>query len=700
MNLSFPSALNRVVLLFAALETFARAEPLVSGFERFHEKAGSAEGGRLLFNELGCVNCHSTQTGLPERRGAVLGGIASRAQAAWVEAFLVDPQKHRPGTTMPLLLADSSPEDRAAILSFLASIPGGVLKAKTPRHVNASRGRHVFHSVGCVSCHAPDPNYPLAEAPAVNEFRYQPVSFPQLAHKYSLTALADFLKDPLHRRPDGRMPKIAMSETDAIDVAGYLIGFQGSNGELATPIKPWTSDAALSERGRALVKSARCGACHELPKEVLPSKVPIQNLERGCLSKVTAPGVPNYSLSETQRLALRLFLKNATDPFLEAQAVELTLQALNCVACHERKGEGGPDPARKAYFLGDQNLGDTGRYPPPLTGVGRKLRLDWMEKVLWGENRVRAYLQTKMPIYGKATADLAGALARVDGQTEKTFSSEDDAAGRKLLGTQGGLGCITCHRWGERASLGIQALDLSSLGQRLRVEWLREYLVDPAHYRPGTLMPSFWPGGMASNREILGGNTDAQIAAIYSFAKSANGEPEGFPQTANGEYELVPKDRPIVQRTFMEEAGTHAILVGFPSGTHLAFDGRRGRPVLAWRGKFFDAYNTWFSRFAPFEKVPTALLARWKVSAMPAIAESMVCDGYELDATGNPTFLVRLGEGRVRDRYEGVEGGLRRTVEMNGGPASAFELTHPDSGTVREEMAGDAKRRQFIYLWK
>ena len=64
---------------------------------------------------------------------------------------------------------------------------------------------------------------------------------------------------------------------------------------------------------------------------------------------------------------------------------EALVVAKNCTACHERDGRGGPDTARKAYFLGDHNLGDTGRYPPPLTGIGRKLRPDWLANVLTGE---------------------------------------------------------------------------------------------------------------------------------------------------------------------------------------------------------------------------------------------------------------------------------------------------------------------------
>jgi hypothetical protein len=395
---------------------------------------------------------------------------------------------------------------------------------------------------------------------------------------------------------------------------------------------------------------------------------------------------------------LEKYLSQRNEAATPAELATLTLEALNCLACHDREGRGGPDAARKAYFLGDHNLGDTGRYPPPLTGMGRKLQPDWLAKVLTGEFRVRPYLQTKMPIYGAATASFGALLAKADEKKETQLPGGDDTAGRKLMGTLGGLGCITCHRWGERASLGIQALDLSNLGQRIQPGWFREYVVNPAGYRAGTLMPSFWPEGKAANRDILGGDTDKQIASIYSFAKSANGEPEGFPVTAGGAFELVPKERPIVQRTFMEGVGTHAILVGFPSGVHFAYDGKNARPALAWKGKFFDAYNTWFSRFAPFEKPPGDSIVKWP-AASTSSAEVRF-DGYRLDAQGVPVFLLSVGGVRVEERFDGIEDGLRRTITGDAPALKKFPVAHPESVTVTEDSASTPGKRSFTYEWK
>jgi hypothetical protein len=210
-------------------------------------------------------------------------------------------------------------------------------------------------------------------------------------------------------------------------------------------------------------------------------------------------------------------------------------------------------------------------------------------------------------------------------------------------------------------------------------------------------MPSFWPGGKAFNPDILGGDTAKQIASIYSFAKCANGDPEGFPQTQGGEFELVPKDRPIVQRTFLEGVGTHAVLVGFPEGAHLAYDAKGARPVLAWKGRFFDAYNTWFSRFAPFEKPAGERIVYWPAST-PTGAPHF--QGYRLDADGSPIFLYSLAELAVEDHYEGIPNGLRRRISWSGTGTITTILQHPSEVKVTEEKTNALNQRIFTYFWE
>jgi hypothetical protein len=344
----------------------------------------------------------------------------------------------------------------------------------------------------------------------------------------------------------------------------------------------------------------------------------------------------------------------------------------------------GPD------FVGDEALGDSGRLPPPLTGIGRKLKPEWMEKVFKGDGRMRPYLKTRMPSYAVHAKALTALLQRVDARPDLPDLSEggETVAGKKLLGIQGGMNCVTCHVWGDKPSLGIQALDISGLDERLKPKWFRDYLLNPAGYRPGTLMPPLWPGGVSMVKDVCGGDTEKQMASIWKFIAEGEGLPGGYPEIVPGAFELKPTDRPILQRTFMNGVGARAIVVGFPGGVNLAYNAESGGPAKLWRGRFFDAYSTWFVRAAPFEDPLGEDVLDWPAAS--AEGPPVRFGGYRLDGAGNPTFILRRSGKEIMDHYEGVGSGLKRTLV-----GEVDRVDHPAGAEVEE-----AGHQTFIYSWK
>jgi cytochrome c2 len=87
MGKAFPAA-----LFFWATLT-CHAKPIIQGYERFHAQAPSVEGGAILYSELGCANCHSTASPIPERKGPVLTNVSKRLNRDWVKSFLENPEK-------------------------------------------------------------------------------------------------------------------------------------------------------------------------------------------------------------------------------------------------------------------------------------------------------------------------------------------------------------------------------------------------------------------------------------------------------------------------------------------------------------------------------------------------------------------------------------------------------------------------------
>ena len=91
---------TRYGLALLLLAISADASPVVVGFERNHAANPTAEGGRLLYNELQCAACHGGETALPPRTAPDLTTVTHSASSAWVQEFLTD---HHNAGPVPLL---------------------------------------------------------------------------------------------------------------------------------------------------------------------------------------------------------------------------------------------------------------------------------------------------------------------------------------------------------------------------------------------------------------------------------------------------------------------------------------------------------------------------------------------------------------------------------------------------------------------
>ena len=381
--------------------------PHVAGYERFHRSAPNYEGGAILFSELGCANCHGGGDVVIPRRGPNLIGLPQRVNHAWLQTFLADPSRGRKGSTMPALFAgfESDHDRERAIDDVLAWL--GSLKSRSKiapqRHANAERGSALFHEMGCAACHPSAANgHETADGSGFADH------LPNLRIKTNVAALTHLLNFASTYRPDGRMPHVPLESQDAPDIAAFLLDFRSSDPSEDAPIRPWpkTSDEAI-RRGRKIAESLNCAACHDLPGvETTTHPLPASlDSESGCFSRVPIAERPFYRLGADQIASLNDYLKSQRSEKDPA----VSLVALNCLACHTFNKVGGPNAVTERYFVGDSNLGDAGRFPPPLTGIGGKLKSKWLREVFQGKaERVRPYLQTRMPIYPDHAEQLTG----------------------------------------------------------------------------------------------------------------------------------------------------------------------------------------------------------------------------------------------------------------------------------------------------
>ena len=494
-------------------------------------------------------------------------------------------------------------------------------------------------------------------------------------------------------------------------------------------------DPVRATRGRQTFVDLGCNACHAL--EGLGQKrakaFAALRPRVGCLAESNAGGdessvshaVPRWDFSPVQRRALDDFVmnysKNAAsfaEPLDEKEEVARAFSTLNCYACHSRDDVGGPSASRYPYFAMTvkDDLGEEGKLPPHLDGVGAKLRPAWLEKVLVDGARVRPYMATRMPRFGRANVEsLVEVLPRLD--TAELAPSEATPvaaaivdlaeAGRRLVGSQG-FGCIQCHDFDRYASLGVRAMDLTRMVPRLQPAWFDRYLLDPGSLRPGTRMPTFWPDGESTKPEILDGNTPRQIAAIRAYlSKGRNARlPQGMKRAG---MELVPESTPVIYRNFISDAGPRAIGVGYPEGVNLAFDANDLRPALIWKGAFIDASRHWVGRGSgwqpplgdavvrltagsPFAELPTAD-APWPSASGKAAGYRF--RGYRLDGKRRPHFLYEFSSVSVAESYtprlhENFEVSLERRLRLRttaSPPPTLWLRTAANSQVARD---GDA----------
>lgn len=461
--------------------------------------------------------------------------------------------------------------------------------------------------------------------------------------------------------------------------------------------EPFTLDAAKATRGRELYAQMNCAACHQLDAPGAKARALSEIKGRqpgGCLATNPKPGVPKFAITDRQRAVLLAQLgaqELLAVPLDADDQIKRSMTTLNCYACHHRDRRGGVEGLRRDYLasVGEVDLGDEGRIPPHLTRVGDKLQPDWVKAVLFKGAAVRPYMATRMPQFGEANVQRLPALfEKADATATAPVQPADGTAakaGRKLLGV-GGYTCIACHVFAGHPSLGVPALDVTTSATRLKPDWFRRYLLDPQALRPGTRMPAFWPGGVASNRDVLGGDADKQIAAIWAYL--AQGKEADLPAgLVQGKEEIVADTEAVIYRNFIEGAGSRAIGVGYPEKANLAFDANEMRIALMWQGAFIDASKHRTGRGVGFEKplgvnvvkgppgAPFAILETENAPWPSAVGKDARYQfkGYRLDEKQRPAFRFSFQGADIEDYPLALSGDIdaafRRTITIKASPA-------------------------------
>jgi len=241
-----------------------------------------------------------------------------------------------------------------------------------------------------------------------------------------------------------------------------------------------------------------------------------QGKEKPLLEKLR---MPNFGLSDRQRVALTTFLLGSVDSRYpkrfyhqpkgaDRDIVEgwWVVKKYNCVGCHEII------PGQKPFIQSLEQYANekVGEAPPSLVGEGYRIQPDWLAHFLKNpalttdtdpeaavhRNGVRPYLEVRMPTFYLTDYEV-GKLVRFFAALseqglpkmappDKPLTPEEVAMVQPLMKAR----CMECHVGGKPKPGGqIIAPSFMLAGDRLNPDWIERWLVDPTAFLPKTKMP-------------------------------------------------------------------------------------------------------------------------------------------------------------------------------------------------------------------
>jgi cytochrome c2 len=247
--------------------------------------------------------------------------------------------------------------------------------------------------------------------------------------------------------------------------------------------------------------------------------------------------MPDFGFDEDQVDAIVMVLtglvKDEVTPDMrniltgDIEAGRALIARRNCRGCHVIEGAGADIRS---------TISDPGLWPPLLNTQGAKTQPLWLHSFIQepGDQTLRPWLSVRMPTFhfDQEEATVIGKyFSAIDNvpfpfiDTSIETSDEELRIGRQLFED---IQCGLCHQVGNQIparDAADLAPDLGLTYERLRPQWVLDWILDPNSIAPGTTMPAIFANGQTPF-DVLEGNTEAQIEAIrnHLFLTVGNGE--------------------------------------------------------------------------------------------------------------------------------------------------------------------------------
>ncbi|HEY2379802.1 MAG TPA: c-type cytochrome [Terriglobia bacterium] len=474
---------------------------------------GNAAAGKQIVETVGCFGCHAigaiqevaNQSQIRRRHGYNLENEGSKVSQSWLYNWVKDPAQVWPETKMPSLrLSDEEAADVAAYLTSLKTPdweqkplpqvdPAALddvalellrtnstdiearakLKDMTLDQKNLYAGQGLISRYGCFGCH----NIPKFE-------NAQPIGTELTEAGSKITERLDFGFVPIDESRN------AWYEEKLKDPRIYDCDVVKKDGD------KFDCDRVRVKRPEELLK------------------------------------MPNFHFSDKDAESITGVLVSLVKDPVPLEMKDRTAQAIidgrqlisekNCRGCHLIEGVGGDiRPTKK----------EQAQWPPNLNTEGFKTQPSWLHPFLKdpGSVKLRPWLEARMPTFhftDEQAATIEKYFSALDKVEYPYVNTEIETTPDRLkIGAElfQKLSCQSCHPTSNVIPPGKTAADLAPnlqlAHQRLRPDWVLQWVADPQKIFPGTRMPAFFTPNdkgipVSPFPDILGGDVKAQIQAI------------------------------------------------------------------------------------------------------------------------------------------------------------------------------------------
>ena len=182
--------------------------------------------GKQVWQSKNCNDCH-TILGIGGYYAPELTKTYNRRGGAWLQAFLKDPQKVLPGTTMPNEnLTDQQAQNLVSFFHWVSQVDTNNWPPQ-PRFLNtglgtSSQGQLLFQQKPCASCHRINGQGSNGPGPDLSHIGSQLAGQSPSAAEF----LDKFLQDPKSVIPNSTMPAVSMTAAERQAIVQYLVGLK------------------------------------------------------------------------------------------------------------------------------------------------------------------------------------------------------------------------------------------------------------------------------------------------------------------------------------------------------------------------------------------------------------------------------------------------------------------------------------------